>query len=271
MSLSLSCCRSRSDEYVKLLGRGTFSQVLLCRDLAAPIPSAHQSRQDEMDTSSEEDSDDGRGRGGSASSQQGGYLPRVRIPSKGSNLVAIKVIRDVARYRHAAEKEARILQHLSSSRHSPHHPAQPLPSLQTAVGHAQDSSLGSYGVNPLLGWFRLGNHMCLVFPPCGCSLYDFLRANHFRPMFPHHIKHIGRQLLTTCAGLHQLGVVHADIKPENILLLDASYTQVQVQQVTVNVPLCSDIRMVTTTNAKGKRKESVGRSGSAAKRSESLN
>lgn len=52
-----------------------------------------------------------------------------------------------------------------------------------------------------------------VFPPLGCSLYDFLRANHFRPMFPHHIKHIAQQLLTTCAGLHQIGVVHADIKP----------------------------------------------------------
>jgi serine/threonine protein kinase len=60
----------------------------------------------------------------------------------------------------------------------------------------------------------------------------------------HHIKHIAEQLLTTCAGLHQIGVVHADIKPENILLVDASYTTVQIQNLTVNVPLCTDIRIV---------------------------
>lgn len=92
--------------------------------------------------------------------------------------------------------------------------------------------------------------MLPVFPPLGCSLYDFLRANHFRPFFPHSIRHIAEQLLTTCAGLHQIGVVHADIKPENILFVDASYTTVQIQNLTVNVPLCTDIRMVQrhTTN-----------------------
>jgi len=108
----------------------------------------------------------------------------------------------------------------------------------------QDSSLGVYGVNPLLGWFRMGGHMALVMQPLGCSLYDFLRANHFRPLFPHHIRHIAQQLLTTCAGLHQIGVVHADLKPENIMLVSESYTQVNIQSLTVNVPLCTDIRVV---------------------------
>jgi len=60
----------------------------------------------------------------------------------------------------------------------------------------------------------------------------------------HHIRHIAEQLLTTCSGLHQIGVVHADIKPENILFVSAEYTTVQIQQITVNVPLCTDIRMV---------------------------
>jgi len=215
-------------EFIKLLGRGTFSQVLQCRDLAAPLPT-----DDDM---SEADSN-----ASSSSSSSGSGL--VTIPLKPKNYVAIKVIRDVARYRHAAEKEARILQHLAASKHTPFHPARPHRDLQTARGMQQDSNSGVYGVNPLLGWFRLGGHFCLVFPPLGCSLYDFLRANHFRPLFPHHIRHIAEQLLTTCAGLHQLGVVHADIKPENILLVAAEYTTVQIQQITVNVPLCTDVRM----------------------------
>lgn len=100
-------------------------------------------------------------------------------------------------------------------------------------------------------------HFSVVFPPLGCSLYDFLRANHFRPMFPHHIKHIAQQLLTTCAGLHQIGVVHADIKPENILFVDASYTTVQIQNLTVNVPLCTDIRMVSVDSISNSSAEQV--------------
>ncbi len=154
-----------ADEFLKLMGRGTFSQVLLCRDLAATAGTDAEMAGD----------DDG------ASTSQGGNL--ISIPLKPKNVVAIKVIRDVARYRHAAEKEARILQHLAATKHSPCHPAQPLKELQTARGMQQDSMSGAYGVNPLLGWFRMGGHFCLVFPPLGCSLYDFLRANHFRPMF----------------------------------------------------------------------------------------
>jgi serine/threonine protein kinase len=148
------------------MGRGTFSQVLQCRDLAATAPTDEEMASEQ--TEAEESS--------------GNSSALVTIPLKPKNIVAIKVIRDVARYRHAAEKEARILQHLAASKHNPCHPAQPAKELQTAKGMQQDSSSGVYGVNPLLGWFRMGGHFCLVFPPLGCSLYDFLRANHFRPM-----------------------------------------------------------------------------------------
>lgn len=133
---------SSPDEFLKLLGRGTFSQVLQCRDLAAaPITDDEQMGEESSDASAPS--------------------TMVAIPLKPRNVVAIKVIRDVARYRHAAEKEARILQHLAASKHHPCHPAQPAPELQTARGMQQDSMAGVYGVNPLLGWFRMGGHMCL--------------------------------------------------------------------------------------------------------------
>jgi serine/threonine protein kinase len=87
------------------------------------------------------------------------------------------------------------------------------------------------------------NYVCVAhkFYRCHCLVFPL--------RFPHHIRHIGEQLLTTCAGLHQIGVVHADIKPENILFVDASYTTVQIQNITVNVPLCTDIRMVSKAAA----------------------
>ena len=211
------------------MGRGTFSQVLMCRDLSAAEPTEAELQAEVTELDAE-----AAAAAAAASSSSGGVVARqqqVAIPLKPRNLVAIKVIRDVARYRHAAEKEARILQHLAASKHHPNHPANPNRELQTARGMQQDSSSGVYGVNPLLGWFRMGGHMCLgskhihsfkqarpqqqqqqqltwlyrpsahsslslslssaprsvrlsVFPPLGCSVYDFLRANHFRPMFP---------------------------------------------------------------------------------------
>ena len=137
-------------EFIKLLGRGTFSQVLQCRDLAAPAQTEQDMEVDSNDSSS------------SSSSSSSGSTGMVKIPLKPKNIVAIKVIRDVARYRHAAEKEARILQHLAATKHHPYHPARPARELQTARGMQQDSKSGIYGVNPLLGWFRMGGHMALV-------------------------------------------------------------------------------------------------------------
>jgi len=110
-------------EFLKLMGRGTFSQVLLCRDLAATAGTDAEMAGD----------DDMAGNANAAG--------LISIPLKPKNVVAIKIIRDVARYRHAAEKEARILQHLAATKHSPCHPAQPLKELQTARGMQQDSCL----------------------------------------------------------------------------------------------------------------------------------
>jgi hypothetical protein len=135
-----------------MLGRGTFSSVISCRDLSAPHDDDNSSVSPENDITS----------GNSGSDDDRSTSPLVVIPRKPNNMFAIKVIRDVARYRHAAEKEARILQYLASSKHHPYHPARPRTDLQTARGYQQDSISGVYGVNPLLGWFRLNGHMCMV-------------------------------------------------------------------------------------------------------------
>lgn len=51
--------------------------------------------------------------------------------------------------------------------------------------------------------------------------------------------------------LHQListwrcACLFVNANSENILFVDASYTTVQIQNLTVNVPLCTDIRMVS--------------------------
>ena len=134
--------------------------MLQCRDLAS-TGGTEDAMQDDGGLDQEAAAAAAAAAASSSSSAAATLHQPVSIPLKPKNIVAIKVIRDVARYRHAAEKEARILQHLAASRHQHGHPAQPPKELQTARGMQQDSSLGVYGVNPLLGWFRMGGHMCL--------------------------------------------------------------------------------------------------------------
>ena len=54
-------------------------------------------------------------------------------------------------------------------------------------------------------------------------MYDFLKDNDYKPFIPSHISIFCTQLLTAVAFLHDIKLVHTDIKPENILLEQGDY------------------------------------------------
>lgn len=111
--------------------------------------------------------------------------------------VAIKVIRDVKRYAENARIEADILKDIR--RVDPQ-------------GEASRSAI-------MYDTFSHDRHFCLVFEPCGVSLYDFLKRNNFRGFWMQDIQSFARQSLEALAFLHgRLQVTHTDLKPENILL-----------------------------------------------------
>ena len=68
--------------------------------------------------------------------------------------------------------------------------------------------------------FTHKNHTCLVFEMLEQNLYDFLKHNKFQPLPLKYIRPITHQVLTALLKLKQLGLIHADLKPENIMLLD---------------------------------------------------
>ncbi|TRY69285.1 hypothetical protein TCAL_11008 [Tigriopus californicus] len=68
--------------------------------------------------------------------------------------------------------------------------------------------------------FTHKNHTCLVFEMLEQNLYDFLKKNKFQPLPLKYIRPITQQVLTALLKLKQLGLIHADLKPENIMLLD---------------------------------------------------
>ncbi|XP_053318126.1 homeodomain-interacting protein kinase 2-like [Spea bombifrons] len=64
------------------------------------------------------------------------------------------------------------------------------------------------------------NHICLVFEMLHQSLYDFMRERTFSPLPLKHIRPVLQQVSTALMKLRSLGLVHTDLKPENIMLVD---------------------------------------------------
>ncbi|PHH70326.1 hypothetical protein CDD82_7206 [Ophiocordyceps australis] len=107
-----------------------------------------------------------------------------------NKLVAIKIIRSVAKYRDASRIELRVL----------------------ATLKANDEKNRNRCIH-LRDCFDYRGHICIVMDLLGQSVFDFLKGNSFVPFPNSQIQSFARQLFTSVAYL----------KPENILLCDSAY------------------------------------------------
>ncbi|PSR79745.1 serine threonine protein kinase CMGC group [Coniella lustricola] len=117
-----------------------------------------------------------------------------------NELVAIKIIRSVQKYRDASRIELRVL----------------------ATLKANDAENRNRCIH-LRDCFDYRGHICIVMDLLGQSVFDFLKGNQFVPFPNSQIQNFARQLLTSVAFLHDLNLIHTDLKPENILLYDSAY------------------------------------------------
>ncbi|CDH09982.1 related to Dual specificity protein kinase KNS1 [Zygosaccharomyces bailii ISA1307] len=147
-----------------LLGQGTFGKVLKCSDS-----------------------------GDSATSN----------PFKlNSNMVAVKVIRAIDRYREAAKTELRVLQAIR-----------------------ENDITGQYQCLMLQECFEYRHHVCIVTDLLGKSVYDFMCSNGVARFPGSHVQAMAKQLIRSVCFLHDLGIIHTDLKPENVVLCDESYVE----------------------------------------------
>lgn len=153
---------------------------------------------------------------------------------KKGDLVAIKIIRSVQKYRDASRIELRVLQTLK----------------------ANDAQNRNRCIH-LRDCFDYRGHICIVTDLLGQSVFDFLKGNNFVPFPNSQIQSFARQLFSSVAFLHDLNLIHTDLKPENILLWDANYqtftynrkipsssTTVSRQATQRRVLLDSEIRLI---------------------------
>ncbi|XP_051936883.1 dual specificity protein kinase CLK4-like isoform X2 [Hippocampus zosterae] len=114
--------------------------------------------------------------------------------------VALKIIKNIDRYRDAAKSEVAVLEHLKSL-----------------------DSQSKYACVHMLDWFDYHGHICIAFELLGLSTYDFLKENNFIPFPIEHIRKMAYQIIHAVRFLHKNKLTHTDLKPENILFIDSEY------------------------------------------------
>jgi len=72
-------------------------------------------------------------------------------------------------------------------------------------------------------WFTYREHVCMVFEKYGLSLFDFMKKNKFKPFLLKHIQHFGIQILQGISYMHELSLIHTDLKPENVLFINSEF------------------------------------------------
>merc|ERR1740128_303666 len=121
----------------------------------------------------------------------------VKCWKKGTNeVVAIKILKNHPSYARQGQIEVNILSRLSQE------------------------NADEFNFVRAYECFTHKNHTCLVFEMLEQNLYDFLKQNKFQPLPLKYIRPITHQVLTALLKLKQLGLIHADLKPENIMLVD---------------------------------------------------
>uniref|UniRef100_UPI00398F5259 homeodomain-interacting protein kinase 2 isoform X3 n=1 Tax=Pristiophorus japonicus TaxID=55135 RepID=UPI00398F5259 len=121
----------------------------------------------------------------------------VKCWKRGTNeIVAIKILKNHPSYARQGQIEVSILARLSTE------------------------SADDYNFVRAYECFQHKNHTCLVFEMLEQNLYDFLKQNKFSPLPLKYIRPILQQVATALMKLKNLGLIHADLKPENIMLVD---------------------------------------------------
>ncbi|XP_077319917.1 LOW QUALITY PROTEIN: dual specificity protein kinase CLK2 [Lithobates pipiens] len=135
--------------------------------------------------------------------------------------VALKIIKNVEKYKEAARLEINVLKKLT-----------------------EKDPDNKYLCVRMFDWFEYHGHMCISFELLGLSTFDFLKENNYLPYPIHQVRHMAQQVCLAVKFLHDNKLTHTDLKPENILFVDSDY------DLTYNVEKKRDERCVKKTDVR---------------------
>jgi dual specificity tyrosine-phosphorylation-regulated kinase 2/3/4 len=79
-----------------------------------------------------------------------------------------------------------------------------------------------------LDFFIFRRHICVTFEILGINLYEYSRSMRYRPLETQQMKSIATAMLKGLAFVHRLGIIHCDMKPENVLLTAGSTSDARI-------------------------------------------
>ncbi|TKS85261.1 Homeodomain-interacting protein kinase 2 [Collichthys lucidus] len=81
------------------------------------------------------------------------------------------------------------------------------------------------------GFFFDQNRICLKFDLLDLSLYSYLKERNFDSLTTAELRPVIAQLATALSHLRSIGLVHADLKPDNLMIVDRHQTPLQVRLI----------------------------------------
>eukprot|EP01023_Acetabularia_acetabulum_P038460 TRINITY_DN3686_c1_g3_i1.p1 TRINITY_DN3686_c1_g3~~TRINITY_DN3686_c1_g3_i1.p1 ORF type:complete len:601 (-),score=73.69 TRINITY_DN3686_c1_g3_i1:368-2170(-) len=138
--------------------------------------------------------------------------------------VAVKVIRNVKKYRDAAMIELKVLETIK-----------------------QNDVQGKWHCVKVSGWFERQGHVCMVFEKLGPSVFEFLQRNGYRGFPLRLVRSVVKQVLEAVAYMHELTLIHTDLKPENILLINDDYVKEEREddsRIGKRVPVLDQVKVI---------------------------
>ena len=124
---------------------------------------------------------------------------------KRDELVALKIIRNKQRFHVQGAVEVRVL--------------------ETLRDNDPDDSMG---VVRMKNYMVFRKHICMTFELLSINLYEFLQINGFQGLSLELIRRFAVQLLVTLGYSRENGVIHCDLKPENVLLKQPNRSGIKV-------------------------------------------
>uniref|UniRef100_A0A665U9W3 Protein kinase domain-containing protein n=1 Tax=Echeneis naucrates TaxID=173247 RepID=A0A665U9W3_ECHNA len=68
--------------------------------------------------------------------------------------------------------------------------------------------------------FTYHGHFCLAFEMLDMSLWDLLKKRQWKPLNLNELRPVAHQLLVAFEALKSIGIMHTDLKPDNVMLVN---------------------------------------------------